>query len=199
MGDKLTRLLEGVPELARVSETVLASLRDDKYVLLVGPPGSGKMLLIQAIHEELANTWHPTKSTQEVIFNTYIRAGLLTYQTIVAPTEVPWKLPMPFRIPHHTVSRASMIGDLCTKCNQTRPGELHIANGGVLVLDEIDEFSKHVLDCITASSLSLMSTVRPSKFSCIATTNELTRAIKYVPKELLSHFVVVNMPMKRTI
>jgi magnesium chelatase family protein len=101
-------------------------------ILLKGPPGTGKTLLARALSSIL-----PPPAYEESLEVTQIHsiAGIL-------PPKNGLITERPFRNPHHSSSAVSLVGGGAWP----KPGEVSLAHRGVLFLDELPEFSRHVLE-----------------------------------------------------
>ena len=103
-------------------------------LLLVGPPGSGKTMMAKRIPSIM-----PPMNLSEIIETTQIHSivGKLS-------SENPLITERPFRALHHSISAPALIGGR----TNPQPGEISLAHQGVLFLDELPEFQRHVLELL---------------------------------------------------
>lgn len=143
---------------------MLISAAGHHHCIMIGPPGGGKTMMAERLPTILPPmTWNEmveVSRIQDVI-------GLLCDKGLVKTR--------PFRHPHHTATLASMVGGGI----QGRPGEITLAHGGVLFMDEAPEFQRQVIDALRQPLESRTITINrsqgnymyPANFICILAAN----------------------------
>ncbi|MDF2887400.1 MAG: Mg chelatase, subunit ChlI [Lacrimispora sp.] len=121
----------GQPFLRRATEVAVAGMHNIMYI---GPAGTGKTMFAKRIP-----TIMPSLSFEEImeISKIYSVCGLLSGENPIMNSR-------PFRSPHHTISPQALAGG----GRIPRPGELTLASGGVLFLDELSEFQRSTIEIL---------------------------------------------------
>jgi magnesium chelatase family protein len=105
------------------------------HLLMLGPPGAGKTMLAERLPTVLPRL--DLADSLEVA-SVHSVAGVL-------PPDRPLVTAPPFCGPHHTATKAAIVGG---GSGIIRPGAVSLAHRGVLFLDEAPEFSRDVLDAL---------------------------------------------------
>ena len=148
-----------------IKRAMLIAAAGNHNLLMIGSPGSGKTMLARRIPTIL-----PPMTLEESLETTKIHsvAGkLVTRENLI--------ISRPFRSPHHSSSDIALIGG----GNSPKPGEVSLAHNGVLFLDELPEYKRHVLEVLRQPleervihvSRANYTVVYPANFMLIASMN----------------------------
>lgn len=124
-------MINGQKQLRRACEVAISGMHN---MLMVGPPGAGKSMIAKCIPTILPPM---TADEQIVLSKIYSVCGKFDERKGLIKTR-------PFRSPHHTVSAQGLTGG----GSNPKPGEISLAHGGVLFLDELTEFSKSTVEIL---------------------------------------------------
>ena len=153
--------VRGQPGAKRALRIAAAGMHN---LLLDGVPGTGKTMLAKTIPSIMPEWTSEERLETTRIYSLYNKGkknDLISRR--------------PFRSPHHSVSDAGLIGG----GTFPRPGEVSLAHNGVLFLDELPEFRKHVLemlrqpleDGVVTIARAQSSLTFPSRFMLVAAMN----------------------------
>ena len=120
-----------IPSIQHALGAAVRAVKARKPVMLLGPLGSGRTMLARRIPGQLPKL---SKQATNEVAAVQSAAGLLT----AFPPSIP------FHAPHHTISTVGLVGG----GQPPRPGELSLAHGGVLFLDELPEFRRDALEAV---------------------------------------------------
>lgn len=151
----------GQPHARRALEIAAAGKHS---ILFVGSPGTGKTMLASRLPGILPPLTD-AQSLDVAALASISRRGFDARQ---------WRS-VPFRSPHHSSSSVALVGG----GRPPQPGEISLAHQGILFLDELPEFNRHVLECLREPlesgsitiSRAAFQTVFPAEFQLVAAMN----------------------------
>lgn len=153
--------IQGQSEAIRAMQIAAAGRHN---ALLIGGPGVGKTMIAKRMP-----TIMPLLTAEEQI------AAMKIHSVAGMPLESIIQGLPPVRMPHHTITKAALVGG----GNRVMPGEISLAHHGILFLDELPEFDRHTLELLREPieehririARSARSIEFPSDFILIAAMN----------------------------
>lgn len=123
--------INGQPLLRRAAEVSVAGMHN---LLMIGPAGSGKTMVAKRL---------PTIMPQMTMQECLEISKIYSVSRLLSEKE-PLICKRPFRAPHHAVSAQALVGG----GSRPKPGEISLANGGILFLDELPEMNRTTLEAL---------------------------------------------------